>query len=86
MCHGDTSALDPNSVSTVGHSVHSVTTAREKMTVERGKGDGAENLSVLRRLARYLLRQESTATCGTKNERLKIARDEHYILNVLSGA
>jgi predicted transposase YbfD/YdcC len=49
------------------------------------KGHGAENLAILRRLALNLLRQETTATCGTKNKRLKAAWDEDYLLKVLSS-
>jgi predicted transposase YbfD/YdcC len=49
------------------------------------KGHGAENLAILRRLALNLLRQEPTATCGTKNKRLKAAWDEDYLLKVLSS-
>jgi hypothetical protein len=44
-----------------------------------------ENLAILRHLALSLLRQETTATCGTKNKRLKAAWDENYLLNVLSN-
>ena len=50
------------------------------------KGHGAENLAILRRLALNLLRQETTATCGTKNKRLKAAWDEDYLLKVLGSA
>jgi predicted transposase YbfD/YdcC len=49
------------------------------------KGHGAENLAILRRLALNLLRQETTATCGTKNKRLKAAWDEDYLLRVLNS-
>jgi predicted transposase YbfD/YdcC len=49
------------------------------------KGHGAENLAILRRLALNLLRQEPTATCGTKNQRPKAAWDEDYLLKALSS-
>jgi predicted transposase YbfD/YdcC len=49
------------------------------------KGHGAENLAILRRLALNLLRQETTATCGIKNKRLKAAWDQDYLLKVLSS-
>jgi predicted transposase YbfD/YdcC len=50
------------------------------------KGHGAENLAILRRLALNLLRQETTATCGTKNKRLKAAWDEDHLLKVMGSA
>ena len=50
------------------------------------KGHGAENLATLRRLVLNLLRKENTATCGTKNKRLKAAWDEDYLFKVLSSA
>jgi predicted transposase YbfD/YdcC len=50
------------------------------------KGHGAENLATLRRLALNLLRQETTATRGTKNKRLKAAWDEDYLLKVVGSA
>lgn len=49
------------------------------------KGHGPENLAILRRLALNLLKQESTATCGTRNKRLKAAWDEDYLLKVLGS-
>lgn len=49
------------------------------------KGHGPENLAILRRLALNLLKQESTATCGTRNKRLKAAWDEDYLLKILGS-
>jgi hypothetical protein len=49
------------------------------------KCHGTENLAILRRLALNLLRQETTATCATKNKRLKAAWAEGYLLKVLSS-
>ncbi len=50
------------------------------------KGYAAENLAILRRLALNLLKQETTATCGTRNKRLKAAWDENYLVKVLGSA
>ena len=49
------------------------------------KGNGAQNLAVLRHIALNLLKKEQTAKCGTKNKRLKAGWDENYLLKVLSG-
>ena len=49
------------------------------------KGHGATNLSILRRTALSLLKNEPTARVGIKNKRLTAAWDETYLLKVLTG-
>ena len=49
------------------------------------KGNGAQNLAILRHIALNLLRQEKSATCGVKAKRLKAGWSEEYLLKVLSG-
>lgn len=47
-------------------------------------GDGAQNFSILRRLALNLLKREKTAKIGLKAKRLKAGWDTDYLLTVLS--
>ena len=49
------------------------------------KGDGAQNFSVLRRLALNLLKRERTAKIGLKAKRLKAGWDDAYLLRALAG-
>ena len=49
------------------------------------KGNGAQNLAVLRHIALNLLRQEKSAKCGVKAKRLKAGWSEAYLLKVLIG-
>jgi predicted transposase YbfD/YdcC len=49
------------------------------------KGNGAQNLSILRHIALNLLRQEKSAKCGVKAKRLKAGWSEGYLLKVLTG-
>ena len=49
------------------------------------KGNGAQNLAVLRHIALNLLRQEESAKCGVKAKRLKAGWSEAYLLKVLTG-
>jgi predicted transposase YbfD/YdcC len=48
-------------------------------------GDAAEHFAVLRRLALHLLRQETTAHCGSKAQRLKAGWSHEYLLKILAG-
>ena len=48
------------------------------------KGDGAENLSVLRRMALNLLKQEKTHKGGIEAKRCRSGWDESYMETVLS--
>lgn len=50
------------------------------------KGNGAQNLAILRHIALNLLRQEKSAKCGVKARRLKAGWSEEYLLKVLSCA
>jgi len=50
------------------------------------KGNGAQNLAILRHIALNLLRQEKSAKCGVKAKRLKAGWSEEYLLKILSGS
>lgn len=49
------------------------------------KGNGAQNLAILRQIALNLLKHERTAKCGIKARRLKAGWDDAYLLKVLAG-
>ena len=49
------------------------------------KGDGAENFSVLRRIALNLLKKEKTEKTGIENKRCRAGWDQDYLERVLSG-
>jgi predicted transposase YbfD/YdcC len=49
------------------------------------KGNGPQNLAILRHIALNLLRHEKSAKCGIKAKRLKAGWSEEYLLKVLSG-
>lgn len=49
------------------------------------KGDGAENLSILRRIALNLLKQEKTHKGGIEAKRCRAGWDEGYMETVLTG-
>jgi predicted transposase YbfD/YdcC len=49
------------------------------------KDNGPQNFAILRHMALNLLKQESTATCGISNKRLKAAWSEDYLCMVLAG-
>ena len=49
------------------------------------KGNGAQNLAILRHIALNLLRQEKSAKCGIKTKRLKAGWSQAYLLKVLTG-
>jgi hypothetical protein len=44
------------------------------------KGHGAENFSILKRIASNLLKQEKTENVGIANKRLRAGWDEDYLL------
>jgi predicted transposase YbfD/YdcC len=48
------------------------------------KGNGPQNLAVLRHIALNLLRQEKSAKCGIKTKRLKAGWSEDYLWKVLT--
>ena len=47
-------------------------------------GNGAENLSILRRLAMNLLKQDKSVKVGVEAKRKRAGWDEKYLLNILS--
>jgi predicted transposase YbfD/YdcC len=65
------------------HWVLAIACREDESRVRQGHAD--QNLAVLRRLALNLLRQERTATMGTKAKRLKAGWDQAYLLKLLAG-
>jgi predicted transposase YbfD/YdcC len=65
------------------HWVLDIAFREDESRVRQGFAD--QNLAVLRRLALTLLRQEPTATMGTKAKRLKAGWDHAYLLKILAG-
>jgi len=49
------------------------------------KGDGAENFTVIRRIALNLLKKEKTEKAGVETKRLRAGWDDQYLMKVLSG-
>lgn len=49
------------------------------------KGNGAENFSILRRMALNLIKKEKTRKMGVKGKRLAAGWDEKYLAQILSG-
>jgi predicted transposase YbfD/YdcC len=49
------------------------------------KDNGPQNLAVLRHIALNLLKQDTTAKCGTRAKRLKAGWDEEYLSKILFG-
>lgn len=49
------------------------------------KGNGAENFSLLRRIALNLLKKEASEKAGIKGKRLRAGWDNEYLMTVLSG-
>ncbi|RLC63711.1 MAG: ISAs1 family transposase, partial [Chloroflexi bacterium] len=49
------------------------------------KGNGAQNLAILRHIALNLLRREKSAKCGVKARRMKAGWSKEYLLKVLAG-
>jgi len=49
------------------------------------KGDGAENFSILRRIALNLLKKEKTDKTGVETKRLRAGWDNNYLIKVISS-
>ena len=49
------------------------------------KDNGAENFSILRRIALNLLKNEKSKKLGIKNKRLAVGWNENYLIKVLGG-
>jgi predicted transposase YbfD/YdcC len=65
------------------HWVLDIAFREDESRVRHGHAD--QNFAVLRRLALNLLRQETTATMGTKAKRLRAGWDSAYLLKILEG-
>ncbi len=48
------------------------------------KGNGPQNLAVLRQIALHALKQETASKVGIKNKRLRAGWDNSYLLAVLN--
>ena len=65
------------------HWVLDIAFREDESRVRQGHAD--QNLALLRRLARNLLRQETTAKMGVKAKRLKAGWDDAYLLKLLDS-
>jgi predicted transposase YbfD/YdcC len=65
------------------HWVLDIAFREDESRVRQGHAD--QNLALLRRFALNLLRQETTATMGTKAKRLRAGWDDAYLLQLLAS-
>ena len=70
---------------TTGPSTGTFRVVFDEDRARKGRGNAAENLSILRRIALNLFRQEKTLKAGIKNRRLVAASDDAYRLKLLTS-